>query len=358
MMVGGRSRIRLLVIDAVLWGVLCLMLVTGQINQYAVKRYSPASLRYDTPITGKAAYVARQHSIERSGEGTFWPTFWREYKASFKGGFVAVEADCIAFSGEAALVWPLEYVTGEAPSVIDGEGCAVSEQLAWKIWGSSDIIGMIVEADGAQRVIRGVFKGETEVALLSFRDEDTTQSWNAVELSGGPADAVRSDAESFASASGLGKPDAILMGGHSIFADALVAIPIVILIVFGIALIAGFVRKQFPSARTPLFFTVLIICAILLPSLLNKLPAWLIPTRWSDFSFWVSLMRQASSGIREFLSVTPQSRDVELRMLLIKQTVIAFASVCAAVSVCFRWQMRRRCGLRPASGQWSVISGQ
>lgn len=331
--------VKRIVVDAALWCALCVLLIVGFLNQNTVKRYTPVSLRYSAPINGQAAYAARQYSITQSGNSPFWPVFWKEYTASVSGGFVTIYTDCIAFSGDASLVWPAEYVSGAAPNVIDGAGCAVSEALAWRIWGSIDVLGMTLQADGDDRVVRGVFKGENELALISYRDEDAVQSWNAVDLTGGPDDAVRSDAESFAQASGLGKPDSILMTGPSIIARAMAVLPLLILACYAMALIAGLIRKRFPAARKPVFYICIILFAVIVPVILGALPAWAIPTRWSDFSFWSSLIKRGANGLREFFSAAPRLRDAELRVLIIKQACIAFAASCFGLSVCFRWHI-------------------
>ena len=335
-----QANIKRFIIDGVLWCALAALLVAGLFNRSATMQYTSISLRYSTPISGQAAYAARQYSIARSEETPFWPSFWKEYNASLESEFVNASTDCIAYSGNASLVWPATYIKGAAPGVTDSDGCAVSETLAWRLWGSIDVIGMTMLADGERRVVRGVFKGEHELALISFRDEDKTQSWSAVELTGGPADAVRNDAMSYTNAAGLGKPDSILMRGTSSISGAMSILPLIILAVYGLSLIISFVRRRFPMARKPVFFIALIAFAVALPVMLGALPAWSVPTRWSDFSFWASLMEQASSGLREFLKAAPSLRDVELRMLFLKQTGIAFLSVCFSLSVCFRWHMK------------------
>ena len=336
------KTIKLQIADALLWCLLCALLIAGSLNRGAVRQYSSVSLRYDAPISGQAAYAARLYSISQNDQRPFWPAFWKEHTATIKSEFVTADVDCISFSGDAALVWPAAYISGASPGVVDDHGCSVSEALAWRLWGSSDVVGMSVDVDGAARIVRGVFKNANEMALISYRDENTSQSWTAVELSGGPADCARGDAESFALASGLGKPDAILMRGPSSVAGFLAAAPLLILCVYGLALLISGVGKRFPAMRAPFLFMILIALAALAPPILDLLPSWSVPTRWSDFSFWVSLLDQASSGLREFFRAAPGLRDVELRMLLVSQASIALAAICVSLSVCFRWQIRRR----------------
>ena len=338
----GRTNIRRLLVSALLWLALTVLLVAGAMNAGALRQYPTVSLRYETPVSGQAAYRARQYAAKQTGEDVFWLTFWHQTEARFSGGYNNANAECIFYSGDAALVWPARYLYGAAPGVTDGTGCAVSSALAWKIWGSADVVGKTLEAGGEIRTVRGVFEGDDLLALLSVRDEDTGQSYTAVELSGGPASPGRGDVESFITASGLGTPDSILMGTPVFFAEIMAILPLLILACYGLALWIGRLRKRPAVQKGLLLFAALMAFALLLPGLLEFLPGWMIPTRWSDFSFWSSLGQQISDNLREYLTLTPGLRDVEYMILLLKQAGIAFLSACCALSVCFRWHFIRK----------------
>lgn len=331
-------NIKPLLFSAALWCLLAVLLVAGSGNLITLRRYSPVSLRYNSPVSGQDAYKARQYAIEHGGEGSFWLSFWHESKESFSGEFSKVDAVCIFYSGDASLVWPAGYLAGTAPGVTDGAGCVVSSALARAIWGDVDIVGKTVEVDGRTRIVRGVFQGEDLLALLSVRDEDTRQSYSAVELSGGPSAPARSDVESFIMAAGLGRPDSILMDTPAFFASVLAALPLVILAVYGFALCIIQLKKRPAAIRGVLFFA-LIGFAVLLPGLLDMLPGWMIPTRWSDFSFWGSLAKQTGENLREYFTLAPRLRDVAYKILLLKQAGISFISVCCALIICCRWHV-------------------
>ena len=327
--------------DALLVCLFCLLLFFGFSNRGDISRYSTVSLRYDSPISGSSAYSARLYSISRSGGGVFWPTFWREHKSAFVSEFSSADADCIAFSGDASLVWPFEYISGCEPGVRDGAGCVLSEPLARRLWGSTDIVGMTVDVDGEARIIRGVFKSKAELALISFGDEVTDRSWTAAELSGGPENASRSDAESYAISCGLGKPDAVIVaGGQRFLAGALAILPLLIPVGYGLALISGLAKRRYPGSYRNIRFVCIIALGCMVPVLINALPAWLVPTRWSDFSFWSASIDRIADDLTELLNASPRLRDAELKSLLIKQASIAFLSVCASISYCFRWRLR------------------
>jgi len=311
----------------ILWCVLCILLILGLTEANAIRRFSATSLRYTAPISGQAAYRSRQYAIDNPE--TFWSTFWSETTVPISTPYRETHTRAIKFSGDAALVWHAKYLTGSAPSSLDGNGIAVSEALAHNLWGSTDIVGMTVLVNEEERTVRGVFQGNTELALISFHIEDTFQSWNGAELS---ENLTRRDAESFALVSGLGIPDYILTCGVIALADFMSLFPFIIIGAYVLVTLAKFVRKQF-SFSTQIFIAALIPVAVFLPFLLNALPPWLIPTYWSDFSFWSSLFSQAGDSVREFLSTPPTLRDVELRIHLLRQTGILFLSACCSALI-------------------------
>ena len=314
-----------------LWCALCVLVILGFGEANAISRFNRASLRYTTPISGQAAYRARLHSIANAEQDTFWPTFWHESKVNLSVGTRDAQSNAILFSGDAGLVWPAEFIAGSAPSVIDARGVAVSEPLAYRLWGSTNIIGMPVHTNEEPRIVRGVFAGAAELVLISFHIEDTSQIWTAVELAGGPPHPTRNNAEQFAMASGLGKPDYVQMGGAVALARLMAFFPIFIHAAYGLVLTIRFIRKYYRVATTPVIFAGLILSALMLPFLLNALPPWLIPTHWSDFSFWGQLYRQGSHSLREFLSAPPMLKDVEIKIHLLRQIGISFFAICCSI---------------------------
>ena len=184
------------------------------------------------------------------------------------------------------------------------------------------------------RVVRGVFEGDMDLVLLPFHIEDTSQSFTAVELSGSNANPTRNSVESFAVASGLGTPNYILMSGPMSLVRFMAIFPLFIPGVYTLALLFRFMRKHYHVAGTIVFFTGIILLAIVLPIMLDAIPAWLIPTRWSDFAFWATLLGQARNGLREFLSAQPMLRDVELQIHLLRQAGIFMLAMCSGIMVC------------------------
>ena len=333
-----KMQMQRIIIDTLLWCVLAVLIVIGRKNAGILEQYSSVSLRYETPVSGQTAYDARRYAIEQEGSEVFWPTFWHEGNARFSAEFTETTADCILLSGDAALVWPAEYLFGEAPGTLDDVGCAVSSRLSGELWGGMDVVGKTVEVDGEVRIVRGVFEGEELLAILSVRDENKSHSFTAVELSGGISSPDRSDIETFAVSAGLGKPDNILIGTPAFIAAVVAILPLCILAFYGIILCVSRLKRCSSIVRGAVMLAAFLCSAFLLPVLLEAMPERMIPTRWSDFSFWGALVDQINGDLYEYYTLTPHLRDVMCKILFFKQIIIAFFSTGIALSVCLRWQ--------------------
>jgi len=315
----------------ILWCVLCILLIAGLLQANTIRRFSATSLRYTNAISGNAAYRSRQYAIDNPE--TFWPTFWSETTVSVSTPHRETNTAAINFSGDATLVWHAKYLTGSAPSPLDGNGIAVSEALAHSLWGSTDIVGKTAQVDEEERTVRGVFQDEKELALIAFHIEDTSQRWHGVELSVGENSPTRHEAESFAISSGIGRPDYLLTGNVIFLAGFMSIFPLLIIGAYVFVMLIKFMRNYFPQLFAPIFFIIFVLAAVFLPTLLDTLPPWLIPTHWSDFSFWSSLLSQAGDSAREFLSVPPVLRDIELRVYLLRQVGILLLSTCCSIKI-------------------------
>ena len=332
----NKINFKRLTADILLWCALSIFTALGAGNAAIIQQHSSISLRYETPFSGQTAYQARQYAIEHSKENDFWPTFWTEDKSVFTAEYSEVDAACILFSGDAALVWSFEYLAGAMPGVADATGCAISSGLAWELWGDIDVMGKTLEVDGVPRAVRGVFDKIEALALLSVRDEDLTQSFTAVELSGDQTSQSRSSVESFVIASGLGMPDTVLMGTPTFLAEIMAMLPLIILAIFGFVVYIGWMKKRSVAIKKITTLILLLGAVILLPGLFDILPDWIIPTQWNDFSFWGSLSGQIGRNLREYLTLSYSLRDAEYATLFFRQISIAFASSGFSLFMCCR----------------------
>lgn len=304
------GRLALGAVILLLWGLA--MAQAAQLESL----YTGWSLRYNTPITGQSASAARRYAVDNPEDG-FWPTFWREETRTLKSDLGEAPARCLLYSGAGELVWPAQFMAGSWPGATDEAGCVVSTALAWRLWGSSEVLDKTMEIDGKTCHVRGIFEDETELCMLGVGDAGSKNGWQAVELQSLP-DTQAADAEAFAVGSGLSTPGTTLpAGGIAGMGRFIALLPLVLI---GLLLVARWLHsvvKNYPVFVKAIVFLLSLLFAAYLPGLLNLLPAWVIPSEWSDFLHWLGLWDQLVSAFRALLSIAPSLRDVAAKQALI-----------------------------------------
>lgn len=325
------------IVGIILWCAIGYLMVIGSLNIRSLKQYSPISIRYDIPISGNDAYHAREYSTQHKEESIYHLTFWEETNSEIANEFICVNATCIYYNGDVSVVRPLNILCGTSPGATDNVGCMVSSGLAHKIFGGTDIIGMNIDINGYSYKIRGVFKEDDILVLASIIDEDTSHSYSAVELSSGLQHPYYGDIETYMHTIGLGKPTGILMGSPTFIAEIFTILPIIILAVYWLLLLIQQLKKYSSIIKNSLFFIVLLIFTMILPVLLDLLPGWMIPTHWSNFSYWSNIILQIKENLNEYITIKKFSRDISYTVEILTQLSISLPATICSILICYRW---------------------
>jgi len=286
-------------------------------SEQARLRYTAVSLRYNQPLPAGLAAAAKQQ-MEKAGGVNL--TFWAEQTVPASSMTRSAEAKQILFDGEAMLACPAQYIYGKVP-VRAGE-CAVSSAAAEALWGAQNVVGLEVTISEKTCNVVGVFTGSDRILLTPG-----TGDWTAAELHSIPSGADGwKYGRDYSMQVGLPQPDQVLWGsGFAWLASVLPWLP---LLFCGFWAAAFFLRWLWKRSHTAFLLTLTGLASafvLLLPRLLSGLPAWLIPTKWSDFSFWTQLCDSLSSRFRDFLSLSPKSIDI-VRKTNLLQTILYSAA--------------------------------
>lgn len=318
------------------WVCLMLFVFYGLWGAYRIGSIYPTlSVRYDTPIGANTADGARRYAAANSETVGFWPTYWAQSDEQFSASFAGVSANCLWYSGDGGLVWPVQFLAGGYPAELDDAGLCLSSALAWQLWGDCNVVGLTVTVQKAQYTVRGVFSDKMPLALISCGNKTPKSGWQAAELAGQYTGDGHAAAEQFALSSGLGKPDTILNApaiGTSALCLAL--LPLVPLAGVFTARLVRWAVKRSGTKKGLLLFALALAFAAGLPVLLALLPQRFIPNRWSDFAFWGRLAEMELARLRGWLALRPLLIDVEASMILLKQGAAAFGGTVMAVLVC------------------------
>lgn len=279
--------------------------------------YPTFSLRYSQPVESDKAQAARVFAAEKEKQakatdstGNFWPVYWSQTKGELVSELGKADADLLMYSGAGEQVWPTRFMSGSYPGVSQANGCAISDKLAWKLWGSTDVVGREAMLGDTKITVTGVFTDSRMRAIVNVGEKDYKPGWQAVELQTGEK-ATRKQAEEFAMSAGLGKPDTIVDGGTiSFIAQAAAALPIIVLMLAGLAMVFKLGKDRLRGSRQWIVLLLLLGLVIMLPSLLEKLPQRWIPNQWSDLSFWSELWKEMKGYFEEFLMLQPLGKDL------------------------------------------------
>lgn len=296
------------------------------------------SLRYDEGFGEVQKQQAKRYFIEhRDGYKGLWVDFWAEGKGSFTAEFRGADADVLYFDGDASRVKAERFLTGGYPGELDTRGIAVSAELSWQLWGSLDTVGKEVRVGGKTKVVCGVYEGKTAAAMLCG-DRDT--KWHNAEVSADGA-LSREELIQFLSASLIGEPDALVDGeGIAGLLQLLQYLPVLAAFVFVVVrLLRMNCRGYGKNIRRGAVLLALFAFALLLPQLLQYLPPWLLPTKWSDLTFWSGLFETLSGYMRDWFALKPAGRDVLLKQCMLLQGLYAAGMLFCLIGV-FRGSRR------------------
>ena len=281
------------------------------------------SLRYDAPLTEKQVEWSRAYSEEY---GAPYLTFWTESQTFVSIENMGTSAAQILYNGNSGFSYPVTYRHGGSPG-IDITACSISVPLAWELWGSDRVVGMTLQIDGKEYTVSGVFEGEDN-RLFRWADSGFT----AAEIPNTPKgeDSYRY-ALDLAAQSGLGHPSGILWGsGMADIGRMLCWLPLVLA---GAFLIMPYLAKvkKLPGLVWAILALILVLA---LPAIIEVLPGWMVPTRWSDFGFYGRLWDTFLDRWHDLMMLCPTPMDARRKAIFLGLLLSSFG--CCALTVAFK----------------------
>ena len=270
-------------------------------------RNQTTGLRFAQPLT--QAQIKAVYEMPPETAGNITASFWGQTTGTVTAEPArrAEGVACIAYCGSANDCLPVLYENGTAPGAV-GRQCAVSAGLAQQLFGSADVTGLSVLYGRERYIVSGVFRGEDAVLLYPG-----TGGYTCAELRGVSADTPKADAEQWCAAAGLGAPQCIVYGPQRAWLAAVVScLPLALCVLGGAFLLLRASLRWPPLARQGAWLAGALALACLLPAALQALPGWLIPARWSDFSFWERLAEQIQTADHAWQAAVRYWRDIAL----------------------------------------------
>lgn len=312
------------VIRAVLIGVL--LFLCFSMAEKIERCYSALGLRWKNPLTQTQAETLRKQAAEQN----LTLSFWQEEVGQVTSALHSMQnVTVIKFNGEGAPCYPAELVTGSYPGSEDVFGCSISTSLAWELFGSDDLVGQQLKWNERVLTVRGVFSERADVLLVA---DEMTGTFTAAELGGALEEDRRTQAQTLVQQAGLPAPDSMIYG-QSMYTLALwfCYLPMVLASVFWIKGCERRIRALPSVHRQVLWWGVGMGTALCLPFLLSLLPVWMIPARWSDFSFWPTLLQTGGQCIDEWLALVPAHKDVLAKRA--ECLLVLFSAIASGITI-------------------------
>ena len=216
---------------------------------------------------------------------------WREERDMWvRDGERQAKGGVLYLYGDGALVWPARFLHGGYPPAGDGERAAISSALADALWGGTEVVGRAVTLEGRTYHISGVFQGG-EPLLLAQDAGDSETLYDHMVLLPSPG--------------GMDSGEAILNGygfpwtkltDYPFYAWALTTLAFLPGLLLGLRLLLRLLRRGGLLRHSPELLAQYALPALGGMGLVlwamgpgTEIPGRVIPTRWSDFSFWTQL---------------------------------------------------------------------
>jgi hypothetical protein len=285
---------------------LALMIISFSLSARLTELCPSISLRYDTPLTAEQVEWSGAYTAEY---GAPYLTFWTESQTFVSVEDMGASAAQILYNGNSDISYPVTYRNGNAPGM-DQNACSISASLAWELWGSDRVVGMTLKIDGKEYTVCGVFE-EEDNRLFRW----AASGFTAVEIPDTPKgkDSYRY-ALDLAAQSGLGYPTGILWGsGMAEIGRMLCWLPLALA---GCFLIIPYLAqlKKIPGIVWAILALILVLA---LPAIIDVLPGWMVPTRWSDFGFYGRLWDTFRDRWHDLLMLSPTPMDAQRKALFL-----------------------------------------
>ncbi|MBT9778792.1 hypothetical protein GPL15_20130 [Clostridium sp. MCC353] len=279
-----------------------------------------------------------QKAIEKMEDGekeaAEWklPRFaaWRmeegvEVKANTPGKKII--AECMTVYGEKGLAAPLPLYAGNFGSAKDKVGCVVSQGLAMELFGSGQVVGMELLCMDKTYKIRGVMKEKKNLVLLPSSGQPAFES---LLFDYGEGESGKMEVQKLLFRYGIDS-ESLSADGALFFSGTMFFVYLAAASFFfcGIYEFGRQYRERDAMDVIPVFLIVFsaMVCFFLLSRGGASVPQEFIPTRWSDFDFWVNKYREIKGCLTQLFKLM----DLYWPAFVVKRAAVGIGSSFLAV---------------------------
>lgn len=237
------------------------------------------------------------------------------------------EVTCILVEGDKSQVVKDRLVAGGYGYADDEEGCVVSSKTAWKLFGSTSVVGQWITVKGKRYIIRGVTADTTAMVILSS-GQVKPDFFKNVSFSYERRGSHAGETEALLVRYGFPRGEVMVDGsffGAAVRLCRILPLSALLLIVW---LLLGAVlgKKENPCLQKSVFdrwdrSRLLLSAArasaaaavVILIVREVRIPEDLLPTRWSDFDFYVQKYHAIQENLLRIDMLPLSEWDVEVK---------------------------------------------
>lgn len=315
-------------------------------GQYVRSNYNSVSVRMqETTVTKQDIITALDNEHIKGTEDIPVITAWKQVdEQDFECPELATTAklSVIEFWGDAAQVMPITLVKGNMITSEDQTGCMLDENTAYRLFRTRGVIGRTLTYQNKSYCIRSIMKAKEEVLILPITDDSNTYS--NLEFVYDNKEEGEQYVRAFLQQNGLGDNYTIVEGCfYARLIPMTLAFPLWLLGFFLLSQLVGKGRIRIEQLqmskrkiegegvqkKIPVRFLrikkllgnigvslILVIAVLLFLRLMTKfmlpIPERYIPTKWSDFSFWVKRWEELREQLHALEYLSPVTKDIIL----------------------------------------------
>ncbi len=296
--------------------------------------YGGISLRFETtPVTiDRLNETLRQQSDSTNSKLAAWK---QDYNIEIEDRNlgVSIESDVIYIWGNRKNIFGLSGITG----------CAISEDKAYELWGSYNILGKDIYIDGISYKITCVTDAVSGIIAVKKDNYDGDMKFVSLDME---PEALTGESDiqiekfvlqnSQGSDSSINYSDLISILGSSLVLPSL-AVSILMCGRIMSCFNCSAKNKLYREFACYLFVLISWICICFFSgSFLFEIPGNFIPVKWSDFEFWTRLIKRYENDLNGFRLMQTYIFDSYFRKYFINISVCGLSS-----SICFIAALRR-----------------
>ena len=205
-----------------------------------------------------------------------------------------VTGEVVKVYGNLTMLFPVEKLQGQTLYEGDGEGTIISEGVAYSLWGSTDVVGQSLIVGDKAYVVRGVLKEKSNRIITQADMADKETKFSALRVQLVDKENVEGVISTLKFKYNL--PESVLrnLSLTSILLSGLALLPGYLLGFYGLIKLYKFIYSTHRYWVSAILLSIIALgltwITIEMMQFITYIPSYIIPNKWSDFTFWSKLI--------------------------------------------------------------------